>query len=315
MPSFNRQTTGAEIVAEYGANAKGKTILVTGPSSGGLVAELLTTLTAASPAYLILAGRNEAKILPVIAAINKANPSIQTTFLPLDLLDNESMRKTAAQINETVDVIDVLINNAGVIAKKQFALSKDGIEALFAAKYLGHFLLTNLVAGKIFKAGGVVVNVSSMAYLLADAEMGDVNFDEGKDYHGWIAYARSKTANILFTYALAEKYGGELKALVIDPGSNQLLTNSDVDEAFLQKGFKIHVDRTKGVEVPETVLVTMEQGIATLMIAALDPTLEQKAPAFLKECNIIEPLPYAKDQDVALKLWALSEKLVDEQFT
>jgi hypothetical protein len=70
----------------------------------------------------------------------------------------------------------------------------------------------------------------------------------------------------------------------------------------------------KGENVPETVLVSMQQGITTALLAALDPGLRQSAPAFIKECRIISALPYATDKGEALKLWSLSEKLVGEAF-
>jgi hypothetical protein len=95
---------------------------------------------------------------------------------------------------------------------------------------------------------------------------------------------------------------------------SQLLVNSDVDEEFLAEGFKLAAERMKGQKVPETVLVSMQQGIATALLASLDQNLRASAPAFLKECNIIPALPYATDKTEALKLWSLSERLVGETF-
>ncbi|PVI03629.1 short-chain dehydrogenase [Periconia macrospinosa] len=287
MVELNIDTTGKQIVEEYGSHADGKTFIITGPSAGGLGAELLVTLAAAKPAHYVLAGRTESKIAPVMDKIRAINPDIKLTFVQLDLLDNSSIRKAAAEIDAAVDKIDVLINNAGVAAKKEFVLSKDGVEAHFAANYLGHFLLTNLLAEKIIKSDGVVVNVSSTAYTLAEANTDDPNFNEGKDYHPWVAYGRSKTANILFTYALAEKYGGKLLAQERMP---------------------------PGHPPPMPTLVSMQQGVATGLRASLDPELKASAPAFLKECNIATTLPYASDKAEALKLWSLSEKLVGETF-
>ncbi len=198
-------------------------VVITGPSKGGLGEELLTTLAAAEPAELILAGRNEAKIAPVIRKIKSINANIKTTFIALDLLDNTSIRQAAEKINNEVDHIDVLINNAGIAARKQYETSKDGVEGHFAANYLGHFLLTNLLLEKIAKVKGVVINVSSMAYTLAETNTEDPNFNNGTDYHAWIAYGRSKTANILFTIALAEKYSGNIVPLTTDPGSKLLV--------------------------------------------------------------------------------------------
>jgi NAD(P)-dependent dehydrogenase (short-subunit alcohol dehydrogenase family) len=152
-------------------------VVITGPSAGGLGAELLVTLAAAKPAHFVLAGRNRSKITPVIEKINAVNPDVKITFVELDLLDLSTVRKAAAEIDAAVDKIDVLINNAGVAAQRQFSFSKDGVEAHFAANYLGHFLLTNLLAEKIIRSNGIVVNVSSMAYTLAETNTEDPNFN------------------------------------------------------------------------------------------------------------------------------------------
>jgi NAD(P)-dependent dehydrogenase (short-subunit alcohol dehydrogenase family) len=142
-----------------------------------LGAELLVTLAKANPAHFVLAGRSESKISPVIKKIRDVNPGIRLTFVHLDLLDNNSIRKSAEEIGKAAEKIDVLINNAGVAAKRQFSLSKDGFEAHFATNYLGHFLLTNLLAEKIQSSNGIVVNVTSMAYTLAEVNCEDPNFN------------------------------------------------------------------------------------------------------------------------------------------
>lgn len=95
---------------------------------------------------------------------------------------------------------------------------------------------------------------------------------------------------------------------------SQLLVNSAVDEAFLGEGMKLAASRMEGKDVPQTVLVSMQQGIASALLAALDPSLREKGGSFIKECNVVEPLSYATDREEARKLWALSEKLVGEKF-
>jgi NAD(P)-dependent dehydrogenase (short-subunit alcohol dehydrogenase family) len=152
-------------------------VLVTGPSEGGLGAESLIALAAAEPGHFILAGRTEAKIQPVIKEINNVNPNIKITFVHLDLLSLSSVRKAAAEINAAVDHIDVLINNAGVGALKNYGVSEEGIETHFAANHLGHFLLTNLIVEKVAKVKGIVINVTSMVYTLAEFNAEDVNFN------------------------------------------------------------------------------------------------------------------------------------------
>lgn len=155
-------------------------VVVTGPSVGGLGAELLVTLAKAksSPAHFILTGRNEAKIRPVIEKIRETNSKIKTTFVKVDFLDNASVHEAAKEIKAAVDgKIDVLINNAGIAAKKEFVLSKDGVEQHFAANFLGHFILTNLLVDKIIKSNGIVLNIASMAYTLAETNTEDPNFN------------------------------------------------------------------------------------------------------------------------------------------
>ena len=81
------------------------------------------------------------------------------------------------QIKEITSIVDILINNAGVMATREFVLSKDGVESQFAANYLGHFLLTNLLLKEgLVKPGGVVLNVGSLGYQMANISFDDLNF-------------------------------------------------------------------------------------------------------------------------------------------
>ena len=153
--------------------------MLTGGSENSLAAEAAITIASAKPAQIVIAARTKAKVDPVIEAIRAVDASIQVDFLPVDLADNASVRKAAAELNALVFHIDVLINSAGVMAKKNYETSKDGVELHFAANHLGHFLLTKLVLEKIVKAKGRVVNVSSMAYFIAEADTEDPNFEVG----------------------------------------------------------------------------------------------------------------------------------------
>ena len=87
------------------------------------------------------------------------------------------MRQAAKIVNSQVAKIDVLINNAGIAGQKAYEKSVDGIEKHFAANCLGHFLFTNLVLDKIRAVKGLVLNVTSMAYTLAEVDVKDVNFE------------------------------------------------------------------------------------------------------------------------------------------
>jgi NAD(P)-dependent dehydrogenase (short-subunit alcohol dehydrogenase family) len=113
---------------------------------------------------LILAGRSESKIAPVIARIAESSPDVRVKFVTLDLGSLKSVRKAAAEINEITTKIHLLINNAAIMACP-YAKTEDGIESQFGTNHIGHFLLTNLLMDRILAAGAGarIVNVSSSA--------------------------------------------------------------------------------------------------------------------------------------------------------
>ena len=118
------------------------------------------------------------KIQPVIDRITAINPEIRTKFINLDLNSLASVREAASSINANVEKIDVLINNAAVMACP-FSKTVDGIECQFGTNHIGHFLLTNLIMPKILAAGpgARIVNLSSSAHRMADVNLDDYNFE------------------------------------------------------------------------------------------------------------------------------------------
>ena len=161
--------------------------MITGPSKGGLGAETAISLATANPKTIVLAGRNETRIAPVIDEIKRVNPSIEVIFVPLDTSNNSSVRKAADKINSSVKGIDSLINCAGVMGVRPYAVSTDGVESHYATNHLGHFLFTNLLMNKLVAVNGRIVNVTSMAYVLAEANTEDPNFDVSLDHDPSIA--------------------------------------------------------------------------------------------------------------------------------
>lgn len=153
-------------------------VVITGPSENGIGAESAITLASANPKTIILVGRTESNVTSVIEAIKNLNPSIEVFFVEIDLLDNKSVRQ-AAKIKSITNKIHVLINNAGVMAVRSYVTSADGVESQFAANYLGHFLLTNLLAKEILAAaeeGARIVQVGSLGYQLGETNLDDINF-------------------------------------------------------------------------------------------------------------------------------------------
>lgn len=154
-------------------------VVITGPSENGIGAESAITLASANPRTIILVGRTESNVTSVIEAIRNVNPSIEVFFVEIDLLDNKSVRQAAEKIKSIKDKIHVLINNAGVMAVRSYVTSADGVESKFAANYLGHFFLTNLLAKEILAAAGEgarIVQVGSLGYQLGETNLDDINF-------------------------------------------------------------------------------------------------------------------------------------------
>lgn len=226
-------------------------VVITGPSAGTIGGATATALAAANPKELLLLGRTESKIAPVLAAIKTINPAVSARFVELDLGSLASVRDAARVVNESVARVDVLINNAGIMAVREYAKTEDGVESQFATNYLGHFLLTKLLVEKIAAAGegARVVNLASLAYELEEFRFGDWNFEvcvrgqggvflphpdlgwvvgwnaadvrikDGKTYNPWSAYGQSKTAIILFTHGLARRLGGRgIYSFSVQPG-------------------------------------------------------------------------------------------------
>lgn len=178
--AYSFHSTGEEVAADLSAQIQGKIILVTGVSPGGLGAEFAVTISKHSPALLILANRNIERANDTAKKINVVSPGVSTRVLKLDLGSQRQVREAAAEVNGYEEKINVLVNNAGIMAGPH-TTSPDGIEHQFATNHIGHFLFTNLIMKKLTSEDGSwngrVVNVSSNGYRLGPVRFGDWNFD------------------------------------------------------------------------------------------------------------------------------------------
>ncbi|KAH7132671.1 hypothetical protein B0J11DRAFT_522276 [Dendryphion nanum] len=343
MPAFNFFTTAAEVVATLPERVSEKTcmymflsiksnplmteskfrltyladnflVVITGASHGGLGGHTALFLAAGKPAEVLLLGRSEDRVSPVIEEIRKISPSTNARFVKIDLTSCASVRAAAAEINSLVSKIDVLINNAGIMAVK-FALTPEKVESHLGANHIGHFLLTNLLVPKLeaSSSGARVVNVSSAMYQFSPVLFDNYNFSDGKTYNAWEAYGQSKTANILFAMALAMKLDKRgIKSYSLHPGVIEKtgLTSGVDPEAWTIVG---PMFESKKMEAPKE--KTIEQGCATTIAAALDPALDRYSGSFLDDCIPKKVLGYASDSSNAEKLWILSEEIVGEKFS
>ncbi|KAI1415007.1 retinol dehydrogenase 13 [Hypoxylon sp. FL1857] len=321
MSPFGFHTPAEELAKAFADRIKGRTFLITGTTAKGLGAHSAITLAREGPAHLILVSRSKAKSEPVLQEIARINPNVKTTFITCELSDFDSVRAAAAQINSDASIphIDVVINNAGVMAIKDYTLDKQGYEMQLSSNHLGHFLLTNLIMPKILAAGpgARIVNVSSKGHRISPFRFDDYNFSGGKEYDGWSGYGQSKTANILFSAELARRLAEKgVKAFSVHPGGifNTNLANH-LEEDSWEDIEKVTLKNTGrsfgGVDRPPK---TLSEGTSPLLAAALDPEFDDKSGSFIQDCQIGSPLEHATDPENARKLWELSEKLVGQKF-
>jgi NAD(P)-dependent dehydrogenase (short-subunit alcohol dehydrogenase family) len=185
MAPYTRATTADEIAADCSDIIKGKTILITGVSPGGLGAEFARVISKHFPGLIILANRDLSKASQTAKTISEIAPSVPTRILELDLASQTQIREAAKEVVEKYPEthIDVLVNNAGVMAGP-YKLTANGIENQFGTNHIGHFLFTNLIMKKLVPLNqdanfppARIVNVSSNGYRLGWIRFGDWGFD------------------------------------------------------------------------------------------------------------------------------------------
>jgi NAD(P)-dependent dehydrogenase (short-subunit alcohol dehydrogenase family) len=179
----------------------GRVAVVTGANSGiGLIA---ARELARAGAHVVLACRNTEKGDQALAAIHDAVPSADAVVSELDLADLASVREFAASVSGSHERLDLLVNNAGVMAPPR-RLTVDGFESQIGTNHLGHFALTGLLLGSLLASKSPrVVTVSSDAHRMGWMRFDDLNGE--RHYNNWLAYGQSKLANLLFCFELARR--------------------------------------------------------------------------------------------------------------
>lgn len=196
----------------------GRIAVITGANSG--IGYEAAKALAGAGAKVIIASRNEAKGTEALAKIRAATPGADVTFEALDLASLASVARAADRIAGSLPHIDLLINNAGVMAIPDRHETEDGFEMQMGANYIGHFAWTMRLLPKVSAAANPrVVTVSSLAH-----RSGRINFDDlqwRRRYRAWPAYCQSKLATLLFSLELdriARAEGWTLKSVAAHPG-------------------------------------------------------------------------------------------------
>ena len=211
---FGAKSTTEEVLA--GVDLKGKRILVTGVSAG-LGVETARALVAHG-ADVVGAARDLDKAKRATSEVSEAaaESGASLEVVELDLASLKSVRAAADKLVADGRLFDVIIANAGVMATP-FGKTEDGFETQFGTNHLGHFVFVNRIA-KLIKKGGRLVNLSSSGHRFSNVDLNDPNF-ETTPYEPFVAYGRSKTANILFAVEFDRRHRDRgVRATAVHPG-------------------------------------------------------------------------------------------------
>ena len=324
MPaSFNATSTTDDVLT--GRDLRGQRILVTGVSSG-LGIETARALVSHG-AHVIGTARDLAKAATTTAPVHAAAATSNGIFniVELDLASLASVRRCASRLLEHSKPFDVLIANAGIMAPP-LTLTEDGFESQLATNHLGHFVLVNRLL-PLLHPGARVVSLASLGHQYADVDLEDPHF-ERSPYDPLVAYARSKTANILFAVAFDRRHRQRgVRATAVHPGAiNTPLGRHLPDQSFLGMVAQVNetlLARGKPLFTPKTV----PQGGATSVWAGVVAPADEIGGRYCMDCHAVtrltdEPLdptadgvrPYALDAARAAALWTQTERWVGESF-
>ncbi|MCF8362278.1 MAG: SDR family NAD(P)-dependent oxidoreductase [Prolixibacteraceae bacterium] len=287
---------------------QGKTIIVTGGNSG-LGYESVKAF-AQKGAKVVLACRNPEKGEKAKNEILQAKPIGEIEVMIIDLMDLSSVKQFAHDFKSKYSKLDVLLNNAGIMATP-FSKTKDGFEAQLGTNHLGHFALTGLLLD-VLKAtpDSRVVNVSSMAHKSGKMDFNDLMFEKGRKFKTMKAYGQSKLANLLFTYELQRYFESEnissISVAAHPGGSNTRLAGHLEDSGFMKIVSKV----LRGI------MQSAAKGALPQIRASVDPDVkggEYYGPGGIGEISgypvLVKSTSASHKIEDAKKLWDISEKL------
>ncbi|KAK2165685.1 hypothetical protein LSH36_46g00030 [Paralvinella palmiformis] len=279
----------------------GKTVIITG-ANVGIGRETAKDL-ARRGARVILACRDLTKAERAADAIRKATGNENVLVQVVDLASLSSVRKFCDKIVNSESRLDVLINNAGIMACPHWK-SEDGYEFQLAVNHLGHFLLTNLLLDLMKKTeGSRIINLSSLAHRTGKIHFDDINLE--KDYMPFKAYAQSKLANVLFTKELHRRLQGtSVTTYAVHPG----VVRTELGRYMMANKPKWHV--LYRYPLIYFIFKTPYQGAQTTLYCTLTEGLEAKSGKYFSDCAEKEAAPQANDPEAASRLWSLSSQMV-----
>jgi NAD(P)-dependent dehydrogenase (short-subunit alcohol dehydrogenase family) len=321
---FGANSTTEDVLA--GVDLKGKRILVTGVSAG-LGVETARALVAHG-ADVVGTARDLEKAKRATSEVTKAAAETGASFevVELDLASLKSVRAAADKLVADGRLFDVIIANAGVMATP-FGKTEDGFETQFGTNHLGHFVFVNRIA-KLIKDSGRLINLSSSGHRFSNVDLNDPNF-ETTQYEPFVAYGRSKTANILFAVAFDQRHRERgVRAAAVHPGGIQTELGRHMDPAHMEQMVKQINEEAAAEGKGPFQFKTVPQGAATSVWAAVVAPAEKVGGRFCENCHESDVVAddvrlglldegvrgYALNPENAKALWKKSEELVGEVF-
>jgi NAD(P)-dependent dehydrogenase (short-subunit alcohol dehydrogenase family) len=274
------------------ADMKGKTCLVTGASSG--IGWETALGLAKLGARVVITGRDEARTRAAAESIQKASGGALVDYLLADLSSLAEVRRLAAEVRRLYPKLDVLVNNAGGIFMTR-EVTKDGFEHTWALNHLAYVLLTQELLGTLKNSAPArIVNVASLAHRNGRMDFADLQGE--KSFSGMAIYARTKLANIMFTYALARRLQGTgVTANCLHPG-------------VIASGFGLNNTGWMKtlVKIMQPFLISSAEGALTSIYLASSPDVADVSGKYFVKCKPAVSTPASRDEAAQEKLWQLS---------
>jgi NAD(P)-dependent dehydrogenase (short-subunit alcohol dehydrogenase family) len=322
--SFGATSTTDQVLE--GINLSGKRVLVTGVSAG-IGVETARSL-AAHGAHVVGTARDLAKAEAATAQVRADAAANGGSFelVALDLADLKSVRAGADGLLAKGKGFDLVIANAGVMATP-FGHTADGFETQFGTNHLGHFVLVNRIA-PLMGAGARLVNLASSGHRFSNVDLDDPNFAH-TPYDPFIAYGRSKSANILFAVAFDQRHRNRgVRATAVHPGGIQTELGRHMDHSQVDDMIKTLNEQLAAEGKTPFQWKTIPQGAATSVWAGVVAPAEAVGGRYCENCHVGDIVAddivisaisegvrgYALDHANAMALWKKSEEMVGESF-
>jgi NAD(P)-dependent dehydrogenase (short-subunit alcohol dehydrogenase family) len=277
-----------------------KIVMITGANSG--IGKETAKVLAERGATIIMISRNKERGEDALKELKEKTGSDKIELILADLTEPDKIHDAVDKFKEKYDHLDVLINNAGLTLNNR-EITSVGYEKTFATNHLGHFLLTQLLLDTLKQSKpSRIVNVASAVHTTANLKFSDIN--QKKHYRGYLAYANSKLANLLFTYELARRLEGTgVTVNALHPGF--------VKTNFGKRGRNWLLKALFGFT--KLFAISVEKGAKTSIYLASSPEVEGVTGKYFAKCKPVKSSNASYKLEAQKRLWELSEHVFKQE--